>query len=91
MLFHVQVMILVLGAGEHRKQLGVVGFLGVVVLFLTTTNFFVEGSITISGMCETKSFVEFCSLLMGCFKIKKVTSHVLLLSLHEIWRRKLRP
>lgn len=55
MLFHMQVMILVLGAGEHRKQLRVVGFLGVVVLFLTTTtNFFVEGSITISGMCETK-------------------------------------
>lgn len=34
MLSHMQVMILVLGAEEHRKQLGVV------VVFLTTTTIF---------------------------------------------------
>lgn len=43
MLFHVQVMILVLGAEERRKQLRMVGVLVVVVLFLTAnTNFFLR-------------------------------------------------
>lgn len=76
MLFHMQVTILVLGAKEHRKQLRVVGFWGVVVLFLTTaTDIFAEGNVTVSGLCETESFVEFCCLLMGC--LKKKTHNVL--------------
>lgn len=56
MLFHMQVTILVLGAKEHREQLRVVGFWGVVVLFLTTaTDIFAEGDVTVSGLCETES------------------------------------
>lgn len=65
MLFHMQVMILVLGAEENRKQLRV-GFLGDAGV-LTVASIFIEGSMTISGICETASFVEFCSLLMGWF------------------------
>lgn len=73
-----------LGAEEHRKHLKVRAW----GCFVNNYYYFcIKANVTISGVCETESFgVLF--FINGVLKNSALLE--LLLSLHEIWRRKLR-